>query len=336
MKPPKSGQPNIYDVAAFAGVSISTVSRVLNAPDSVKEETRSKVLSAIYQLGFVPKADARARAQKNIQRIGVLTPFFQAPSFVERLRGVDSALADMNFELVIYSVDSLKRLQGYLAALPLKGQLDGLIIMALPFDETDARRFSERGLEVVSIEFAQPDFSSVEINDFAGGSLAAQYLMGKGHRRIGFVGNLHPLDFGIKPEVARLAGFRAALTEANILLPDEYIRSSSFQHKPTPQVARDLLTLPERPTAVFAAADMQAIGVLKAAQELGLRVPGDLAILGFDDLDLAEFIGLTTIRQHLDESGRVAINLLLSRVMNPDRPIQHVQLPLEIVERDTC
>ena len=336
MKPPKSGQPTIYDVAAFAGVSISTVSRVLNSPDNVKTATRNKVLLAIDQLGFVPKADARARAQKNVLRIGVLTPFFTAPSFVERLRGVDSALMDMNYELVVYSVDSLKRLQGYLAALPLKGNLDGLIIMALRFDKIDARRFSERGLEIVSVEFAQPDFSSIEIDDFVGGSLAAQYLISLGHQRIGFVGNLNPPDFALKPEVARLAGFRSALNEANIDLPDEYIRSSSFQQKPTRQAARDLLTLPEPPTAVFAAADTQAIGVLKVAQELGLRVPADLAILGFDDLDLSEFIGLTTIRQHLDESGRVAINLLLSRIGNPDRPIQHVQLPLEIVERDTC
>jgi LacI family transcriptional regulator len=284
MKPPKSGQPTIYDVASSAGVSISTVSRVLNSPDNVREETRNRVLSAIDQLGFVPKADARARAQKNLLRIGVLTPFFTAPSFVERLRGVDSALADMNYELVVYSVDSLNRLQGYLAALPFRDNLDGLIIMALRFDETNARRFSERGLEVVSI----------------------------------------------------LAGFRSALGEANIRLPDEYVRSSSFQQKPTRQAARDLLTLLEPPTAVFAAADTQAIGVLKVAQELGLRVPEDLAILGFDDLDLSEFIGLTTIRQHLDESGRVAIDLLLSRIGNPDRPIQHVQLPLEVVERDTC
>ena len=336
MKPPKSGQPTIYDVASSAGVSISTVSRVLNSPDNVREETRNRVLSAIDQLGFVPKADARARAQKNLLRIGVLTPFFTAPSFVERLRGVDSALADMNYELVVYSVDSLNRLQGYLAALPFRDNLDGLIIMALRFDETNARRFSERGLEVVSIEFAQPDFSSIEIDDFTGGSIAAQYLIAKGHRRIGFIGNLNPPDFALKPEVARLAGFRSALSEANIRLPDEYVRSSSFQQKPTRQAARDLLTLLEPPTAVFAAADTQAIGVLKVAQELGLRVPEDLAILGFDDLDLSEFIGLTTIRQHLDESGRVAIDLLLSRIGNPDRPIQHVQLPLEVVERDTC
>lgn len=336
MRAQKSGQPTIYDVAEFAGVSISTVSRVLNAPDKVKAETRGKVLAAIDQLGFVPKADARARAQKNLLRIGVLTPFFTAPSFVERLRGVDAALVEMNYELVIYSVDSLNRLQGYLAALPLRGNLDGLVIMALRFDETDARRFSERGIQVVSIEFAQPDFSSIEIDDFAGGSLAAHYLISKGHRRIGFVGNLNPPEYALKPEVARLAGFRSALSEANIPLPDEYVRSSSFHQKPTRQAARDLLTLSEPPTAVFAAADTQAIGVLKVAQELRLRVPGDLAILGFDDLDLAEYIGLTTIRQHLDESGRIAIKLLLSRVGNPSRPVQHVQLPLEVAERDTC
>jgi LacI family transcriptional regulator len=115
MKNSKEHQPTIYDVAKLADTSISTVSRVLNSPDRVSEETRSRVMAAIDQLGFVPRAEARARALKSNRRIGVLTPFITAPSFVQRLRGIDAALVDTHYELIIYTVDSLSRLQGYLA-----------------------------------------------------------------------------------------------------------------------------------------------------------------------------------------------------------------------------
>ena len=131
-------QATVYDVAESAGVSISTVSRVLNSPEKVNAATRMRVMAAIDHLGFVPKAEAAARARKGHARIGVLAPFFTLPSFVERLRGVANALADSPYELAIYNVDSSERRDGYLTSLPLTRRLDGLIIMALPFDPAAA------------------------------------------------------------------------------------------------------------------------------------------------------------------------------------------------------
>ena len=135
-----SRNPTVYDVAQRAGVSIATVSRVLNAPDQVREDTRARVMQAIDGLGFVPNADASARARKTVGRIGVLTPFFTIPSFVQRMRGVATALADTPFELTIYPVDSLDRLDGYLSMLPVTRRLDGLIIMASPLPAAAANR----------------------------------------------------------------------------------------------------------------------------------------------------------------------------------------------------
>jgi DNA-binding LacI/PurR family transcriptional regulator len=336
MKASKDKHPTIYDVAEASGASISTISRVLNSPELVSEATRSKVLEAIDRLGYVPKAEARARALQSSCRVGVLTPFFIAPSFVQRLRGIDAALAQTNHELVIYTVESLSRLQGYLLNLPLTGNLDGLIIMSLPYDQAAAARLAQHGPETVSIEFSHPNFSSVEIDDFAGGRLAARYLIAKGHRRCAFIGDIDPPNYAINPAVSRLEGFRQGLAEANLPLTDEYIRSSHYDQEPSQRAAHWLLTLPEPPTAIFSAADIQAIAILKVARELGLEVPRDLAIIGFDDLDLADYIGLTTIRQPLDDSGRIAVELLLSRLNNPNYPVQHVNLPLQIVERDTA
>lgn len=149
-------KPTIYDVAKRAGVSITTVSRMLNTPDKVNPETREKVLTAIDALGFIPKAEARARAMQYTGRIGVITPFFTAPSFIQRLRGIAETISPENHELVIYTVDSNDHLQGYLSSLPLTGNLDGLIILSLPVDDAQVRRLIDRGLPSVLIEYPVP------------------------------------------------------------------------------------------------------------------------------------------------------------------------------------
>lgn len=327
--------PTIYDVASKAGLSITTVSRVLNFPDQVNETTRNKVLAAIDELGYVPKAEARARALSRTRRIGVLTPFFTAPSFVQRLRGIDATLSPTNYELIIYTVDSLDRLNGYLASLPITGSLDGLIIMSLPLDEQNAERIRRQNLETVLIEHSSAHFNSVEIDDFAGGQMAAEYLLKKGHTRIAFIGDITPPDYAIRPVVARCDGFQTALKTAGYPQPPEYTVSSWYAPVQSRQAARQLLSLPHPPTAIFAAADIQAIAVLKVAREMGLKIPHDLAVLGFDDLDMADYVGLTTVRQPLDDSGRIAAELLMTRMSDPERPAQHVKLPLSIVERET-
>lgn len=327
--------PTIYDVAARAGVSISTVSRVLNSPEKVSEDTRTAILAVIDELGFIPKADARARAMKSNRRIGVVTPTFTAPSFVQRLRGVAAALRETNSELVVYSVDTADGLARLLDTLPLTASLDGLIVLSLQFANSYAKRLLDYGLETVLVEYPHEILSSVEIDDVAGGRLAAAFLAGKGHQRLGFVGDTSIPEIGIHPITLRLSGFRQQSIEAGVPLIDENILLAPYDLESTRQKALDFLRQPSRPTAIFAATDIQAIGILKAAGELGLRVPGDLAVMGFDDLDVAGYMGLTTISQHLDESGSVAVELLLARVANSNRSVQHVQLPLTLVERDT-
>jgi len=331
---PEKKTPTIYDVARIAGVSISTISRVLNVPDKVNSETHRKVMAAIDQLGFVPRADARARAMKNTARIGVLTPFFTAPSFVQRLRGVASALSKANYELVIYPVETMDHLQGYISSIPLMKNIDGLIIMSLSLGNLDAQRLIENGIETVLIEYAHPKLDSIQINDEQGGKLAAKHLISKGHQRFGFLGDIEsPEKLAIHPVKSRLFGYRQALEKAGFQLSPEAIRTAPYSEKGTRLAAWELLTLEERPTAIFAASDFQALYVMKIARQLGLRIPQDVAIVGFDDIDMAAHVDLTTINQHLDESGRLATEILLSRISEPGRPLQQINLTLELIER---
>lgn len=332
---PKQKKPTIYDVAELSGASISTISRVLNAPDKVNPGTRKKILDAIDTLGFVPQADARARAMQNTSSIGVLTPFFTAPSFVQRFRGVAAALSKANYEMVIYPIDSLDQLQGYLSSIPLMKNIDGLIIMTLLLEEQDAQRLLSNGMETVLVEHSHHSLNSIEIDDYLGGQMVAEHLIKKGHKTLGFLGDIEAPERVIHPVRSRLAGFEHALREAGLSLPKTHIRSTLYTTKESRQAAYELLSLPERPTAIFSASDIQALAVMKVANQLNINIPKDLALIGFDDIDVAEQVDLTTIRQHLDESGKLAAEILLGRINEPNRPLQHIKLPVTLIERAT-
>lgn len=329
-------QVTVYEVAEKAGVSIATVSRVLNTPDRVNESTRLRVQQAIDELGFVPKAEAAARARKMHGRIGVLAPFFTFPSFVARLRGVAAALSDSPYELAIYNVDSSSRRIGWLASLPVTRRIDGLIVMALPFDDEVADRLITHDLPTVLVEFSRPRFSSVRIDDAHGGALAAAHLCSVGRTRPAFVGDANVPDYALGSSDVRLEGFRAGLAERGIDLPDAYIARKPHGLENARRSTNILLDLPVPPDAVFAASDTQAMGVLQAARERGVKVPEQLAVVGFDDIDVADYIGLTTVRQALEESGRVAVDLLLSHLADASRPARDVWLPLTLIRRATA
>lgn len=328
----------IYDVAEHSGVSISTVSRVINAPQSVNAETRQRVLQSIDALDFVPRADASARARKATRRIGVLAPFFAyLPSFSQRLRGITTALSDSSYELVVYNTNSESNTHTQLENLPVSRRIDGLIVMSIVIGDEEVKRFVRHQLPTVTIELTHPSLSGIEIDNVAGGSLAAQYLLERGHRDIAFIGDnkefIH--KYTVQTNIARLEGFRNQLAEAGVELPDERIELGSYRLEDGYAMTQRLLDLPKPPRAIFAASDMLALGVLKAARERGVVVPDQLAVIGFDDLEIADYIGLTTISQSLDESGRVAVDLLLARLADESRSIQHVRLPMQVLERQT-
>jgi DNA-binding LacI/PurR family transcriptional regulator len=328
----------IYDVATRAGVSIATVSRALNAPQTVHGATLQRIQTAIDELGFVPKAEATARARRAHRQVGVLAPYFMHyPSFMQRMRGIAAALGDSGYELVVYNAETPAHVQGYLQSLPVLRRLDGLIVISLLLDDATVRRLQLHRLPTVVIEMAHEQLASVAVDNVGGGRLAAQYLTARGHRRIAFVGGDRTIPgYGIGTSQLRLSGFCEQLAEWELapLLVDYEVNSA------TPELARqqaiDLLKRPERPTAIFAANDMLALGVLKAARELQLRVPEDVAVLGFDDTEYAAYIGLTTISQALEESGLLAVELLFSLITHPERVSRHVQVPLKIVERETA
>jgi DNA-binding LacI/PurR family transcriptional regulator len=326
-----NSRPTIYDVAREAGVSIATVSRVLNFPLRVNPETRTTIMQAIDRLGYVPKAESRARAFMDTRRIGVLIPFFTAPSFVQRLRGISEVLNSNEYEMVIYPVDSCEKERSYLETLPINKTLDGLIIVSQVFDKTISQRIIQNNLATVVLEFFDPTFSTLEIDDISGGYLATKFLLDKGYKKVAFIGGSYQPIFGVDPIAKRLIGYKQAIAESGLDLPESFITENA----PDPGSVLKKLFQPGLPLAIFAATDLQAIALIKEARNLKLRIPQDVAIIGFDDIDMADYFGLTTIHQPLDDSGRIAANLLISQLAGKHQSIQHIKLPLKIIERET-
>jgi LacI family transcriptional regulator len=254
----------IYDVANRAGVSRSTVSLALNAPNRVKPETLARVLAAIDELKFVPKSEAVSRARRGVGRIGVIAPFTTYASFARRLNGVLGATRSQSCEVVVY--DEASAAKSTLATLPLTQRLDGMIVMSIPFDDDIAERLADQNLTAVLVELERPGFSSVTIDDAAGGHMAAKLLLQRGHERVAFLGEQQMTDRYLLQSPARLNGFREELLAAGVDLPDSRVRLVDHNLAAASIATDELLSLDQPPTAIFAHDDTLAAAALRIAR----------------------------------------------------------------------
>jgi DNA-binding LacI/PurR family transcriptional regulator len=330
--------PTIADVAAHAGVGLGTVSRVLNASPKVSEATRARVLDAIEILGYRPNPLARGLSLGRCQTVGVVVPFFTHASAVERLRGVVAALDESRYDLVLFNVESPVHRDEHLGALTGRDRADGLLVMSLPVPARELNRLRGAGVPVVLVDATAEGVPTVFTDDLDGGRLATQHLVDLGHRSIGFLGDDPDNPFGFTSSTWREAGYRAVLDRAGIEWRPELVRHAPHDRTVAQALAAELLARPAPPTAIFASSDVQATGVLAAAAAAGRRVPEDLSVIGFDDIEVSTYVGLTTIRQPLFDSGYLGGRLLLEALARP--PGEAVEatahrLPLELVERRT-
>jgi DNA-binding LacI/PurR family transcriptional regulator len=306
--------PRIRDVAARAGVGVGTVSRVLNDSPGVAQATRERVRAVMDELGYQPSTTARNLSLGRTQTLGVIAPFFTSPSVVERLRGIDDVVGRSPYDLTLFNIETRDQRRAALRRFARRDRLDGVMIISLPLTPGEVRGLHRDGLPAVCVDVANAVLPHVSIDDVAGGALAARHLLEAGHRQVAFVGDVEENPFGFASSERRLEGFRDELRAAGVDLPPSYVRRGPFGRATAGRLTRQLLALRRRPTAIFAASDVQAFGVLDAAARAGLTVPDDLSVIGFDDIELAAAIGLTTVRQPLRESGRAGAQLLLAAI----------------------
>ncbi|MGH2945910.1 MAG: LacI family DNA-binding transcriptional regulator [Solirubrobacteraceae bacterium] len=337
MKPVSGNRtPTIRDVARRAGVSVATVSRVLNDMPIVSPETGARVRGAVDELGYRRSATARSLSLGRSQAIGVVAPFFTTLSVVERLRGISERLTRHGYDMMLFDVETPDQRADALRDFARHDRVDGLLVISLPLSDHEVETLQRNDLPVVLVDIGHPGLPHVVIDDVRGGELATEHLLAQGHRRIGFVGDLPANPFGFTSSEHRREGFRRALRRASIDPVDGLERRGVHGREPARALANDLLGGDDRPTAVFAASDIQAFGVMQAAEALGLRVPEDVAVIGFDDIEMAAVIGLTTVRQPLRESGARGTELLLAAIEGGDQaPVMELE-PLAVIERRTA
>jgi LacI family transcriptional regulator len=328
----------IQDVAQRAGVGVGTVSRVLNNSPLVSDATRQRVLTAISELNYVPNPSARRLSLGRTLLIAVIAPFFTRPSVVERLRGIEQVLAGSPYDLIIYNVETPERRDEIIRELPRRDAVDGVIIVSLAPQERERAFLLQSQVPMVLLDSSFDSagaFSHVLSDDVRGGELATRHLIELGHRRIGYISDRLDNSFNFTSSRDRYQGYRRALETVGIAFRPSLHGQGAHGRPEARRLARAMLSLPERPTAIFAASDTQAMGVLEAARDLSLQVPEDLSLVGYDDIEVAEYLNLSTIRQLLYESGRLSVELLLRALEEPQMTPVRIQLPTELVLRRT-
>ena len=320
-------------VAAQAGVGVGTVSRVLNGSPSVSEDTRRRVLEAMAALDYHPSAVARALSTGRTHAIGVVAPFFTQPSVIERLRGISPALAASEYQLVLFDVERAEQRHETFRMLAMRGRVDGVLSISLAPTAREAARFKALDTPIVLVDREHDALPAITIDDLEGGRIAAEYLLGLGHRAVGFVGDEEENPFGFDASARRRVGFEAAMSAAGAPVRGDWIMRGPHGREAGRESGAALLSQAERPTAVFASSDVQAIGVLEAARAAGVPVPEELSVIGFDDVEAAAYAGLTTITQSLEESGALGAALLLRALSG--EAVEGRRMPLAVVERRT-
>ncbi len=326
----------IKDVAALAGISYTTVSHVLNKTRPVSEEVRLKVEAAIAALDYVPSAVARSLKAKTTATIGLLVPNSLNPYFAELARGIEDYCERNNYCVILCnSDDNPDKQRSYLRVL-LEKRVDGLIVASTGGDESFAAGLSAVRTPMVIVDRGVVGLETdmVRIDHEEGAYLATRHLLGLGHRAIAFIGG--PDNTSVAQ--LRLAGHLRALRQAKIKVPAKWLLSSDFTSTGGYQAAARLLDS-ERPSAIFAGNDLLGIGVLRAAAERNIRVPDELSVIGFDDIQMSRYVypALTTVGQSILHLGETAAELLLRRIATPHVPIdQRIVVPSIVLRESTA
>jgi LacI family transcriptional regulator len=333
--------PTLEEVAQLAGVSRSTVSRVINDHPSVRPDTRERVWQAIHKSGYQPHAVARSLVTNRTQIIGMIIPeavttLFTDPFFPLLLRGATEACNAHRYQMLLSLFDDPTGQEEMYQRILRSGYLDGVIVASTSLDDPLIPDLLRDRIPFVSVgQYPNGRVHYVDVDNVTGGRMAVEHLIRLGHQRIatitGRLDMIHGQD--------RLEGYRQALKAHRIPVEEELIVEGDYTEN-SGMVAMQRV-LPASPSAVFVASDMMAIGALKALRQIGRQVPQDIALVGFDDIPIASVIepALTTVRQPIERMGSMAVEVLLSVLEDSsgeEAPAQRIVLPTELVVRASC
>lgn len=325
--------PTMKDIARIAGVSLSTVSHVVNSSRFVSPEITERVQKVIKELNYKPSLVARSLKMKETNTLGMLVTASNNPFFAEVVRHVEKYCERHHYHLILVNTDgNSESLKKHIERLLLK-QVDGLLLMCAEPQDFDPEIMAGIKLPMVVIDWWQQPLNAdiIHENSELGGYLATKALIDAGYSEIAIItGELSkPLT------VNRLAGYKRALSDHNLPIHPEWIVESHFHYDGGIEATAKLLALPNRPQAIFAMSDSIAIGAYQAIWKAGLRIPQDIAVIGYDNIELAQFLAppLSTIHQPKARLAKNAIQKLIARIKDPNKEIEVIQLSPELVKR---
>ncbi len=329
----------LEDIARQVGVSRSTVSRVINGSPHVSEDVRERVLKAVQTTGFQPNAAARSLASQRSYMIGLVLPqsvsaFFTDPFFPHLTQGIAYGCNNNDLTLSLFLAGNHEDEEIILPRISRRGQLDGVLVQSGQLGDWLIERLAKSSLPTVMIgrPFDPAGINYIDVDNVRGASSAVRHLARLGYRRIAHITG----SAGSSATVDRLEGYKAALQEAGQPVDLRLIAEGNFSESSGYMAMKQLL--PHNPQAVFAASDTMAVGAMRAIHEAGLRVPEDVAVVGYDDLPVAATItpALTTVRQPILKFGARAVELLMDVIANGSAPARHIILDTELILRDSC
>jgi len=333
---PIGEKPTMAEIAALAGVSKPTVSKVMNGQPGVAAATRERVKRVIAEQRYVRNGVARALSAGRVGSVNLVMSEIDSPYFVEILRGVEETLDNAGLSMVLTTThDEARRHRRWMARVVEHGT-EGVVLVLPDEHAAPLEELRRRGIPFAVVDDRGESLSgvpSVGATNFAGGFAATEYLLSLGHRRIAVIGGQ-----AYRCTTARLAGYRAALQEAGVPVDPHLTQPGSFRQEAGYAAANALLDTPEPPTAIFAGNDLQAMGVYRALYERGLRVPDDMSVVGFDDLPLVSLLtpALTTVRQPVRDMGALATRMLLRMVAGKPLENTRVELATSLMVRESC
>ncbi len=327
----------INDIARAAGVSVPTVSKVVNGRSDVAAATREHVQRVISELGYVTGRAARSLRHGSSGLIDLAVEALDSEYVLEIIRGIEEALEPTGLRLVLSVTGIDPRRERQWVNKVTDGSTDGAILVLARGQSAQLEELSKRAIPFVVVDHRSetgPDIPSVGATNFAGGWAATEHLLSLGHRRIAAIGG--PEDMRCSQE--RIAGYRAALEAAGAVIDPALIRNGTFHLEGGEAETKALLALPDPPTAIFAGSDLQALGVYNALRTAGVQVPDRMSIVGFDDVPMAACTSppLTTVRQPLAEMGRVATTMLVRLLAGEQLGSVRVELATSLVRRESC
>ena len=326
----------VVEIAELAGVSPATVSRALRGLHHVNDETRQRIVDAALQLKHPVRPDLLPRdSVRRTNAVGVIAPYISRWYFTQSINGIEQSLREAGFDLLLYNFSQVDARQRIFQEKLLRGKVDALIIVSTPPDDDEFRSLLELGIPLTLLGFDHEGCNSVKVDDVLGAKIATQHLVDYGHKEIGLISGERDTALGFKVSNDRTVGFLGVLEAAGLEFNPDFEVRGDYNMQTAEIGMESFLRRKKLPSAIFCHSDEMAFGAMRAIRKRGMRIPEDISIIGFDDHEMAQYVGLTTVSQPPQFLGQMAAAATISTITNPDTKIKHLSVTTSLVLRES-